>query len=328
MTASLILMVTLTVGLLAAPLAAQAQQADRVFRIGVLGHSSASASAGRIEAFRQGLRDLGYVEGKNVALEYRWSEGKQDRMPELAKELVRRKVDVIVTHSVGGLAAKHATTTIPIVLAVAGDPVGAGLVASLARPGGNVTGLSLGTEGGLSGKRLQLLTEVAPKLSRVGVLWNRANPGVDSQVADIRSAASILGVRLQLVEFRGSDELEGALASLAATRSDALIVPTDAAVFQQRARVIAFTARNRLPAIYAQRETVEDGGLMAYASSQIDMWRRAATYVDRILKGAKPADLPVEQPTKFELVINLKTARALGLTIPPALLARADEVIQ
>jgi ABC-type uncharacterized transport system substrate-binding protein len=328
MTASLILMVTLTVSLLAAPLAAQAQQADRVARIGVLGHSSASASAGRIEAFRQGLRDLGHVEGKNVALEYRWSEGKQDRLPELAKELVRRKVDVIVTHSVGVLAAKDATTTIPIVMAIAGDPVATGLVASLARPGGNVTGLSLGTEDGLSGKRLQLLTEAAPKLSRVGVLWNRANPGVTSQIADIRSAASILGVRLQLVEFRGSDELEGALASLAATRSDALIVPADAAAFQQRARVIAFTARNRLPAIYAQRETVQDGGLMAYASSQIDLWRRAATYVDKILKGAKPGDLPVEQPTKFELVINLKTAKALGLTIPPALLAQANEVIQ
>jgi len=314
--------------LLAAPLAAQAEQADRVFRIGVLGHSSASASAGRIEAFRQGLRDLGYVEGKNVALEYRWSAGNQDRLPELAKDLVRRKVDVIVTHSVGVLAAKDATTTIPIVMAIAGDPVATGLVASLARPGGNVTGLSLGTEDGLSGKRLQLLTEAAPKLSRVGVLWNRANPGVASQIADIRSAASILGVRLQLVEFRGSDELKGALASLAATRSDALIVPADAAAFQQRAHVIAFTARNRLPAIYAQRETVQDGGLMAYASSQIDLWRRAATYVDKVLKGAKPGDLPVELPTKFELVINLKTAKALGLTIPPALLAQADEVIQ
>jgi putative ABC transport system substrate-binding protein len=328
MTVSLILMVTLTVGLLAAPLAAQAQQADRVFRIGVLGHSSASASAGRIEAFRQGLRDLGYVEGKNVALEYRWSEGKQDRLPELAKELVRRKVDVIVSHGGGVFAAKDATTTIPIVMAIAGDLVATGLVASLARPGGNVTGLSQGTEEGLSGKRLQLLKEAAPKLSRVGVLWNRANPVVASQISDIRTAASILGVRLQLVEFRGSDELEGALASLAATRSDALIVPADAAAFQQRARVIAFTARNRLPAIYAQRETVQDGGLMAYAASQIDLWRRAATYVDKILKGAKPADLPVEQPTKFELIINLKTAKALSLTIPPSLLGRADEVIQ
>jgi putative ABC transport system substrate-binding protein len=314
--------------LLAAPLDAQAEQADRVFRIGVLGHSSASASAGRIEAFRQGLRDLGYVEGKNVALEYRWSEGKQDRLPELARELVRRKVDVIVTHGVGVLVAKNATTTIPIVMAIAGDPVATGLVASLARPGGNVTGLSQGTEEGLSGKRLQLLTEAAPKLSRVGVLWNRVNPAVASQIADIRSAASILGVRLQLVEFRGSDELEGALASLAATRSDALIVPADAAAFQQRARVIAFTASNRLPAIYPQRETVQDGGLMAYAPSQIDLWRRAATYVDKILKGAKPGDLPVEQPTKFELVINLKTAKALGLTIPQSLLLRADEVIQ
>jgi len=314
--------------LLAAPLIVKAQQADRVFRIGVLGHSSASASAGRIEAFRQGLRDLGYVEGKNVALEYRWSEGKQDRLPELAKELVRRKVDVIVTHGVGGLAAKDATTTIPIVMAIAGDPVATGLVASLARPGGNVTGLSQGTEEGLSGKRLQLLTEAAPKLTRVGVLWNRANPGVASQIADIRSAASILGVRLQPVEFRGSDELEGALASLAATRSDALIVPADAAAFQQRARVIAFTARNRLPAIYPQRETVQDGGLMAYASSQIDLWRRAATSVDKTLTGAKPGALPVEQPTKFELVINLKTAKALGLTIPQSMLQRADELLQ
>jgi putative ABC transport system substrate-binding protein len=324
----IVAVVMLIVAVLAAPLAAEAQQADRVFLIGVLGHSSASAYAGRTEAFRQGLRDLGYVEGKNIELEYRWSEGKQDRLPALATELVRRKVDVIVTHSVGVLAAKHATASIPIVMAIAGDPVGTGLVASLARPGGNVTGLSLGTEEGLSGKKLQLLTEVLPKLSRVGVLWNRANPGVASQVADIQGAARTLGVRLQLVEFRGSDEVESALASLAGTRSDALIVPADAAAFQQRARLVAFTAKHHLPAIYAQRETVEAGGLMAYAASQIDTWRRAATYVDKILKGAKPADLPVEQPTKFELVINLKTARALGLTIPPAVLARADEVIQ
>ena len=319
-----VLSVILVLGLLAAPFAAEAQQADRVFRIGVLVHASASAYASRIEAFRQGLRDLGYVEGKNVAVEYRWSEGKQDRLPELATELVRRQVDLIMTHGgQGGLAAKQATTTIPIVLAAVIDPVGTGLVASLARPGGNVTGLSLGIGEGFAGKWLQLLKEAVPKLSRVGVLWNRANPGVAPQVSDIQSAARTLGVRLQLLEFRGSDELEGALASMAATRSDALIVPADATAFQQRARLIAFTAKHRLPTIYPQRETVEAGGLMAYAPSQIDLWRRAAAYVDKILKGAKPSDLPVEQPTKFELVINAKTAKTLGLTIPPSMLARA-----
>ena len=318
----------LALGLLAAPLVGEGQPAGKVYRIGVLINGSASVSAKRTEALRQRLRDLGYVEGTNIALEYRWNEGKPDRLPELAAELVRGKVDVIVTHGAGGLAAKRATTTIPIVMAIVTDPIGTGLVASLARPGGNVTGLSLVSTEGFAGKWLQLLKEAVPKLSRVAVLWNRANPGVASQVHDIEAAARTLGVRLQLLEFRGADQVERALTAMATTRPDGLIVPNDAAANQQRARIIAFAARNRLPTIYAARETVEVGGLMTYAPSQIDSWRRAADYVDKILKGAKPADLPMEQPTTFELVINLKTAKALGLTIPPSLLGRADEVIQ
>ena len=318
----------LALGLLAAPLVGEGQPPGKIYRIGVLINGSASVSAKRTEALRQRLRDLGYVEGTNIALEYRWDEGKQDRLPELAAELVRGKVDVIVTHGAGGRAAKRATTTIPIVVAIVADPIGTGLVASLARPGGNVTGLSIVSTEGFAGKWLQLLKEAVPKLSRVAVLWNRANPGVASQVHEIEAAARTLGVRLQLLEFRGADQVESALTAMATTRPDGLIVPTDTAVNQQRARIIAFAAKNRLPTIYAARETVEVGGLMTYAASQIDLWRRAADYVDKILKGAKPADLPMEQPTTFELVINLKTAKALGLTIPPSLLGRADEVIQ
>jgi ABC-type uncharacterized transport system substrate-binding protein len=320
--------VVLALGLLAAPLAGEGQPTGKVYRIGVLINSSASVYAKRTEALRQGLRDLGYVEGTNIALEYRWSEGNQDRLPELARELVRGKVDVIVTHSAGGLAAKRATTTIPIVMATSLDPIGTGLVASVARPGGNVTGLSRIVTEGFAGKWLQLLKDAVPKLARVAVLWNRANPGVASQVHDIEAAARTLGVRLQLLEFRGADQVESALTAMATPRPDGLIVPADAASNQQRARIIAFAAKNRLPTIYPAREIVEVGGLMTYAPSQIDSWRRAADYVDKILKGAKPADLPMEQPTTFELVINLTTAKALGLTIPPLLLGRADEVIQ
>ena len=318
----------LALGLLAAPPVGEGQPARKVYRIGLLINSSASVYAKRTEALRQGLRDLGYGEGTNIVLEYRWSEGKQDRLPELAAELVRGKVDVIVTHSSGGLAAKRATTTIPIVMATSLDPIGTGLVASLARPSGNVTGLSRITTEGFAGKWLQLLKEAVPKLSRVAVLWNRANPGVASQVHDIEAAARTLGVRLQLLEFRGADQVESALTAMATPRPDALVVPADAAANQQRARIIAFAAKNRLPTIYPAREIVEVGGLMTYAPSQIESWRRAADYVDKILKGAKPADLPMEQPTTFELVINLTTAKALGLTIPPSLLGRADEVIQ
>ena len=315
--------------LLTAPLAAEAQQEGKVYRIGVLINSSASVYAKRTEALRRGLRDLGYVEGTTIALDYRWSEGRQERLPQLAAEVVRDKVDVIVTHNAGGLAAKGATTTIPIVMATSLDPIGTGLVASLARPGGNVTGMSHGTTEGFAGKWLQLLKEAVPKLSRVAVLWNRANRGgTASQVHDIEAAARTLGVHVQLLDFRGPDQVEGALTAMATTRPDALIVPSDAAAFQQRARIIAFAAKNRLPTIYPAGETVEVGGLMAYAPSQIESWRRAATYVDRILKGAKAADLPMEQPTTFELVITLTTAKALGLTIPPSLLARADQVIE
>jgi len=223
---------------------------------------------------------------------------------------------------------KGQTTTIPIVMAAAGDPVANGLVASLARPGGNVTGLSLGTGDGFGGKWLQLLKEAVPGLSRVGVLWNRANPGITLQVNAIQSAARTAGVHVQLLDFPGPDQIERAFAAMAAARPDALIVPNDSAAFMHRARIIALVAKNRLPTMDPTRESVDDGGLMAYAPSQTDMYRRAARYVDKLLKGAKPADLPVEQPTTFELVINLKTAKALGLTILPSLLLRADEVIQ
>ena len=315
---------------LAAPRAAEAQHTEKVFSIGVLINAPASSPvfARRIEAFRRGLHDLDYVEGRNLALEYRWSGGTEDRLSELAAELVHHKVDLIVTHSVGGLLAKRATTIVPIVMASMLDPVGAGLVASLARPGGNVTGLSLGTGEGFAGKWLHLLKEAVPKLSRAAVLWNRANPVVALQVNALEAAGKMLGVGVERLEFRGADQIEAALSASTAKHPDGLVVPNDAAAFVQRQLVIAFAARNRLPTIYPTGETVEIGGLMSYAPSQIDSWRRAATYVDKILKGAQPADLPIEQPTKFELVINLKTAKALGLTIPPSLLLRADQVIE
>jgi len=284
------------------------------------------------EAFRQGLRDLGYVEGRNVVIEYRDAEGKLERLPALAAELVALKVDVIVTG--GGtptaLAAKQATRTVPIVFIAVGDPVTSGLVTSLARPGGNVTGLtSLAPE--LVGKWLELLTQAVPGVSRVAFLWQ---PGVIGErtekdmlkAADV--AARALGVRLQFVEARGPADIDRAFSDMTRTRAGALTVLPYAMFNSERRRLVDLAAKNRLPTVYSFREYVDAGGLMAYGPNLADLIRRAATYVDKILKGAKPADLPVEQPTKFELVINLKTAKALGLTIPPSLLGRADEVIQ
>jgi putative tryptophan/tyrosine transport system substrate-binding protein len=320
-------------GLLAAPLAAEAQEqkAGKVYRIGFLALNLAAAPHVQ-EAFRQGLRDLGYVAGRNVVIEYRSAEGKYERLPALAAELVALKVDVIVA---GGtphaLAAKQATKTLPIVFAsAASDPVTSGLVTSLARPGGNVTGLTgLGPE--LVGKCLEHLTQAVPGVSRVAVLWQ---PGAFGERAekDMLKAAEVaarsLGVRLQIVEARGPEDFDRAFSDMTRARAGALTVLPSAMFFGERNRLVALAAKNRLPTAFPWREGVDAGGLLSYGANVADLFRRAATYVDKILKGAKPADLPVEQPTKFELAINLKTAKALGLAIPQSVLGRADEVVQ
>jgi putative ABC transport system substrate-binding protein len=321
---------TVAGGLLAAPLAAEAQQAAKIARIGYLAGSLAG-NPHLPEAFRQGLRDLGYVEGRTVVIEYRDAEGKLERLPALAAELVALKVDVILA---GGtpqaLAAKQATRTLPIVFAAHADPVGSGLVTSLARPGGNVTGLSL-LAPELVGKRLEQLKQAVPGVNRVAVLWE---PGayVELTERDILKetevAARALGVRLQFVEARGPADFDRAFSDMTRARAGALTVLPSTMFIIERRRLVDLAAKNRLPAVYTSREYVDAGGLMSYGPSIADLFRRAATYVDKILKGAKPGDLPVEQPTKFELVINLKTAKALGLTIPPSVLSRADEVLQ
>jgi len=321
---------TLTGGLLAAPLAVEGQQAGKVPRVGYLSPGSRSdlARQRRFEAFRQGLRELGYVEGQNVAIEARWAEGKYARYSALAADLVHLKVDVIV--AVGGRAtqdAQQATRTIPIVMSVVIDPLGSGLVASLAHPGGNVTGLTI-MASDLVGKQFEVLKDVAPKVSRVALLWNPANPGSAPQVREAEGAARALGVRLQTLEARDPQEIDSAFAAMTKERAGALVVLSDAILLNQRRQIAELAAKGRLPAVYTLREHAEAGGLMAYGANPLDLERRAATYVDKILKGAKPADLPVEQSTKFELVINLKTAKALGLTISPSLLQRADHVIE
>jgi putative ABC transport system substrate-binding protein len=319
---------TVAGGLLAAPFAAEAQQAGKVYRIGYLTGGLSTDSPVLREAFRQGLRELGWVEGQNVVIEYRFAEGRYDRLPELAAELVRLKVDIIVTVATpAAVAAKDATATIPIVGISLGDPVGIGLIASLARPGGNVTGLSYSVGLELVRKQLELLKEIVPKVRRVAILSNPANPFHAFATRDVKGAARSLGVQLQLLEARGPTEFDGAFAAMVKKRVGALVVVPDQMFQLHRTRLADLVARSRLPAAYGIREYVEAGGLISYGTSLPDLWRRAATYVDKILKGAKPGDLPVEQPTKFELVINLKTAKALGLTIPPSLLARADEVI-
>ena len=320
----------LALAILLVPLAAEARQPGKVHRIGFLGTASASdfAYARLIESFRQGLRDLGYEEGKNIVIEYRWAEGRAERLPDLAAELVRLKVDVIVSHGTPGpLAAKHATSTIPIVMTSAGDPVGSGLVASLARPGGNVTGLNL-LAPELGGKRLQLLKEVVPGVSRVAVLWNAANPYPVLVWRETEVSAPTLGVQLQSLEVRGPYDFESAFGAAIRGRAGALLTVEDPLTVIHRTQIVDFAAKSRLPAMYGIREFVDVGGLMSYGANIADLYRRAATYVDKILKGAKPSDLPVEQPTKFEFVINLKTAKALGLTMPQSLLIRADQVIQ
>jgi putative ABC transport system substrate-binding protein len=312
----------------AAPLTAEAQQAGKVHRIGFLGNSTAALEANLVGPFREGLRDLGYVEGRNVLIEYRWAEGKYERFPALIGELVALKVDVIVTAGTPAtLAVKKATTSIPLVMVAVGDPVGTGILRSLSRPGGNITGLtSIAPE--LEGKRLELLREVIPNVSHIAVLWNPDNPFHVGSLKETRAAAQVLGIKLQLLGMRVSEEFPATFAAILRERPGALLVLADRLFLHNRARIVDFEAEHRLPGVYAYRELVEVGGLMSFGPSYADMHRRAAYFVDRILKGVKPADLPVEQPTKFELVINLKTAKARGLTIPQSILIRADEVIQ
>ena len=314
----------------AAPFAAEAQQAAKIARIGYLATNPATSQHLR-EAFLQGMGDLGYVEGRNLVIEYRDAEGKVERLPALAAELVALKVDVIVASgTLAALAAKQATRTLPIVFSPAGDPVGSGLVTSLARPGGNVTGLSAFAPE-LVGKRLELLKQAVPGVSRVAVLWQPGAFGERVEMDTLKRvevAARDLGVPLQFVEARGPADFDRAFSDMTRARAGALTVLATNMFNSERRRLVELAAEKRLPALYSARELVDAGGLMSYGANLAELNRRAATYVDRILKGAKPADLPVEQPTKFELIINLKTANALGLTIPQSVLGRADEVIQ
>jgi putative ABC transport system substrate-binding protein len=319
-----------TGSLLAAPLATEAQEASKAARIGYLAANRA-AGLHLQEAFLQGLRDLGYVEGRNLVIEFRDAGGNLDRLPALAAELVALKVDVIVAPStVAAPIAKQATKTLPIVFALVADPVGSGLVTSLARPGGNVTGLSvLATE--IVGKRLELLKQAVPGVSRVAVLWQPGSADERAQRDQLKEAevaARALGMRLQFVEARGPGDFDRAFSEMVRARAAALILLGHVGFFSERRHLVDLTAKNRLPAVYAAREFVDAGGLMSYAVNFQDVFRRCAVYVDKILKGAKPGDLPVEEPTKFELVINLKAAKALGLTMPPSLLQRADRVIE
>lgn len=331
------LLMALVPGLLAAPLVVDAQPAGKLYRIGIL-----ALSSGLIPhlnaAFLEGLRELGYVEGRNIVIERRHSDGKTDRLPDLATELIRLKVDVIVIEACGAPlnAASQKTSTIPIVVAACHDDlVASGLVASLARPGGNITGLSeVGPE--LAAKRLELLKKIVPKLTRVAVLWDPAysegfSPTLRFMLSDwkeMREAARVLGVTLQSVEIRGPDDFDSAFAAMTRQRAGGLVTFSEPVLVRHRTRIADLAAKTRLPAIYAYRELPEAGGLISYGVRLPDLYRRAAVYVDRILKGAKPADLPVEQPTTFEMVINLKTAKTLGLVIPPSVLVGADQVIQ
>ena len=311
--------------LLAAPLAAEAEQAGKVWRIGVL----LASDSPNVEAFRQELRKLGYVEGRNILIEYRWHEGKYDRLPALAAELVNLKPDLIlVAGPQPTLALKAATTTVPIVFAGAADPVGLGLVSSLAHPGGNLTGFATLVPEEFGAKQVQLLRVAVPAAARMAVLIRPENPMHRTYLPQTVAAAKKLSMRLQILEARTPTELDSAFAAATREHADVLLVLADNLFNAHRTQIVALAAKSRLPTLYLWKEDVLAGGLMSYAPLLSDMFRRVPTYVDKILKGAKPADLPVEQPTKFELIINLKTAKALGLTIPPALLARADQVIE
>jgi putative tryptophan/tyrosine transport system substrate-binding protein len=308
---------------------AQAQQAGKVARIGYLGVTSASDRPALLDTFRQGLRERGWIEGQNIVIDYRFAEGQLERLPDLAAELVGLKVDVIVSLGTQGVtAARNATKTIPVVMIAVRDPVGTGLIASLARPGGNITGVS-----GYAGlesvaKQLELLSEMAPKTSRVAILWNPANPYHQLAIKELNIAAPALGLQLQILEARDPNEIDDAFAAMARERVGGLLVLSDVIFNSHGTRLAELAIRSALPNAHAVRETVEAGGLMSYGPSFLDSFRRGAAYVDRILKGTKPADLPVEQPTTFELVINLRTANTLGIEIPTTLLSRADELIE
>ena len=321
-------MARLPLAMMAAPLAAEAQQAAKVWRIGFLGNSTAALEANLVAPFRAGLRELGYVEGRNLVIEYRWAEGHYERFPSLIGELLALKMDVIVAAGTPAAQAfKKATTSIPFVMIAVGDPVNTGLVASLARPGGNLTGLvSIAPD--LEGKRLELLKEVVPKLSQVAFLVNPANPFHVVSEKQALAAANALHLKVQFVGVRADSEFDQAFDAIVRERAGALVMLADRLFLHHRARIVEFAARHQVPTVYAYRELVEAGGLMSFGPSYEGMHRRAAYFVDRILKGAQPGDLPMEQPTKFELVVNMKAARGLGLTMPPAILLRAEQIIE
>ena len=311
--------------LLTAPLAGEAQTVGKVYRIGYLGYGGPGSDPSAIAGLRQGLRELGYVENQNIVVEYRYAEDRPDRLAPLIAELTNLKVDVLITQGTAVTAAAKRIAT-PVV-SVSGDPVGSGFVQSLARPGGNITGLSLAQGENFSGKWLQLVRETVPKASRVGIIWNPTNRSGATSLREMEALAPGLSLRLSSHPVRSPEDIDAAFATVTRAHVGALIVQTDPLVVSQTAQIVRLAAASGLPTVYGLREFVDAGGLMSYGPSLGDLWRRAATYVDKVLKGAKPADLPIEQPTKFELVINLKTAKALGLTIPPSLLGRADEVI-
>src|SRR5450759_3078201 len=308
------------------PLVAHAQQ--KLHRVGFMGNSTTALETNLVDAFREGLRELGYEEGRNIVIEYRWADGKYERFPMLVAELVAAKVDVIVTAGTpAALAVKKATTSVPLVMVAVGDPVGTGLVPSLARPGGNLTGLS-SIAPDLEGKRLDLLREIVPTLSYVAMFFNSLNPFHVASMQQARAAAQAMGIKLQQHDIRKSEDLDGAFAAIRKERPDGLLILADRVFLHNRQRMMEFTNEQRLPNVNAYKELIEAGGLMSYGPSYEDMHKRAAIYVDKILKGAKPADLPIEQPTKFTFIINLKAAKALGLTVPPTLLSFADKVIE
>jgi len=306
---------------------AEAQQAVRILRIGILIATSASSVSARLEAFRQRLRELGYVDGRNIIIEYRYAEGKLERLADLAAELIQLKVDVIVTAGPATLAAKKATATIPIVFTAANDPLGTGVVSSLARPGGNITGLSVMAPD-LDGKRLELLKEAFPKIARVAFLWQSGGSRGNLALTEMEAPAKAFGLKLQSLEVRGPDDFATVFERAKRDGTQALITTPNPLISAQQRQVLDFAAKNRLPAMYPASEFVDAGGLMSYAANYVDLYRRTADFVDKILKGSKPADIPVEQPTRFEFIINLKTAKQIGLTIPPNVLVRASRVIK
>jgi putative ABC transport system substrate-binding protein len=318
--------ITLLGGAAAWPLAARAQ--PKITRVGFMGNSTVALEANLVGAFRDGLHELGYEEGRNIIIEYRWADGKYERFPALVAELIAAKVDVIVTAGTpAALAVKKATTTVPLVMVAVGDPVGTGLVPSLARPGGNLTGLS-SIAPDLEGKRLDILREVVPTLSHVAILFNSLNPFHVASMRQAHAAAQAMGIKLQQHDIRKSEDLDGAFAAIRKERPDALLILADRVFLHNRQRMMDFTEEQRLPNINAYTELVEAGGLMSYGPSYEDMHKRAAIYVDKIIKGAKPADLPIEQPSKFTFNINLKVAKALGLSVPSSLVTLADKVIE